>query len=108
MSISGPRAVRKLTELIAQRGKPGMIVSENGIELTSNAALVWCGGAEIEWHYTMSGKLMVNAFVESFNDRLRDQRLNTHWFLSLAGTRGKIKAWRRDYYECLLTPRRAG
>jgi transposase InsO family protein len=35
--------VRELTELIAQRGKPGMIVSDNGTELTSNAVLAWCG-----------------------------------------------------------------
>ena len=36
-SVSGHRVVRVLTELIAQRGKPGMIVSDNGAELTSNA-----------------------------------------------------------------------
>jgi len=38
-SISGRRVVRELTELIAHRGKPGMIVSDNGTELTSNAVL---------------------------------------------------------------------
>ena len=43
---------RELTDLIAMRGKPGMIVSDNGTELTSNAVLVWCGEAKIEWHYT--------------------------------------------------------
>ena len=42
-SISGKRVVRELTELIAVRGKPGMIVSDNGTELTSNAVLEWCG-----------------------------------------------------------------
>ena len=36
-SISGRRVVRELTDLIALRGKPGMIVSDNGTELTSNA-----------------------------------------------------------------------
>ena len=40
-SISGRRVVRELTELIARRGKPGMIVSDNGTELTSNAVLAW-------------------------------------------------------------------
>src|SRR4249919_2538603 len=52
-SISGKRVVRELTDLMAQRGRPGMIVSDNGTELTSNAVLVWCGEAGIEWHYTM-------------------------------------------------------
>ena len=50
-SISGQRVVRELTELIAQRGKPGMIVSDNGTELTSNAVLAWCGAIGVEWHY---------------------------------------------------------
>ena len=40
-----------------------------------------------------------NAFVESFNGRLRDECLNAHWFLSLADARAKIEAWRRDYNE---------
>ena len=44
-SISGRRVVRVLAELIAERGKPGMIVSDNGTELTSNAVLGWWRGA---------------------------------------------------------------
>ena len=43
MSISARRVVRALIELIAQHGKPGMIVSESGSELTRNAVLAWCG-----------------------------------------------------------------
>src|SRR3546814_7725814 len=55
-SISGRRVVRELTELIAQRGKPGMIVSDNGTELTSNAVLAWCGEMGVEWHYIAPGR----------------------------------------------------
>src|SRR4249919_2051019 len=51
-SISGKRVVRELTNLIAARGKPGMIVSGNGTELTSNAVLEWCGEAKVEWPST--------------------------------------------------------
>ncbi len=47
-SISGHRVVRELTQLIAQRGKPGMIVSDNGSELTSNAMLAWCSQIGVE------------------------------------------------------------
>ena len=36
-SICGKRVVRELTDLIAVRGKPGMIVSDNGTELTSKS-----------------------------------------------------------------------
>jgi len=42
--ISGCRLVRDLADLIAERGKPAMIVSDNGTELTSTAVLAWCGG----------------------------------------------------------------
>lgn len=63
--------MRELTELIAQRGKPGMIVSDNGTELTSNAVLAWCGEIGVEWHYIAPGRPMQNGYVESFNGRHR-------------------------------------
>ena len=58
--------MRELTDLIVERGKPGMIVSDNGTELTSNAVLVWCGEMGVEWHYIAPGKQMQNGFCESF------------------------------------------
>ncbi len=96
-SISGRRVVRELTDLIAVRGKPGMIVSDNGTELTSNAVLEWCGEASIEWHYTAPGKPTQNAFIESFNGRMRDELLNETLFTSLAHAREKVAAWAHDY-----------
>src|SRR3546814_9946207 len=47
-SISGRRGVRELSDLIEERGRPGMIVSDNGTELTSNAVLAWCGEVGVE------------------------------------------------------------
>lgn len=96
-SISGKRVVRELTDLIARRGKPGTIVSDNGTELTSNAVLEWCGEARVEWHYTAPGKPTQNAFVESFNGRMRDELLNETLFSSLSHARKKIAAWVDDY-----------
>ena len=96
-SISGKRVVRELKDLIAVHGKPGMIVSDNGTELTSNAVLEWCGEAKIEWHYTTPGKPTQNAFVESFNGRMRDELLNETLFTSLSHAREKIAAWIDDY-----------
>ena len=49
-SISGRRVARELTALIEQRGKPGLIVSDNGTELTSNAILGGCAAHHVEWH----------------------------------------------------------
>ncbi len=96
-SISGHRVVRELTRLIAQRGKPGMIVSDNETELTSNAVLAWCGEIGIEWHYIAPGRPMQNGYVESFNGRMRDELLNETLFLSMAYARVEIAAWAEDY-----------
>lgn len=76
-----------------------MIVSDNGTELTSLVILRGRRNRLLEWHYIAPGKPQQNGYVESFNGRLRDGRLNTHWFLSLEDTRAKIEACRRDYNE---------
>jgi putative transposase len=69
-SLSGPRVVRELDGLIAQRGKPAMVVSDNGTELTSTAILHWQQERGIDWHYIAPGKPMQNGFVESFSRHL--------------------------------------
>lgn len=97
-SIFGRRVARELTALIERRGKPGMIVSDNGTELTSNAILKWCAENRIEWHYIAPGKPMQkNGFVESFNGRMRDEFLNETLFRNLAHARDLIAAWVTDY-----------
>ena len=75
-SISGKRVARELDQLIAWRGLPAMIVSDNGTELTSNAILRWAEERGVEWHYIAPGKPVQNAFAESFIGRFRDECLN--------------------------------
>jgi len=96
-SLSGVRVVRDLDRLIAERGKPKMIVSDNGTEFTSNAILTWAEGAGVEWHYIAPGKPMQNGFIESFNGRLRDELLNETLFSSLVQARAALASWRADY-----------
>lgn len=101
-SISGRRVARELTALIDRRGKPAMIVSGNGTELTSNAILKWCAENKVEWHYIalskpMPGKPMQNGFVESFNGRMRDEFLNETLLRNLAHARELTAAWVTDY-----------
>lgn len=74
-SLSGTRVVRELEALMALRGKPLMIVSDNGTELVSHAVLSFNEATRIEWHTIAPGKPVQNAFVESFNGRLRDECL---------------------------------
>lgn len=79
-SISGRRVARELGDLIERRGRPEMIVSDNGTELTSNAILTLAAERGIEWHYIAPDKPMQNGFVESFNGRMRDELLNETMF----------------------------
>ena len=96
-SLSGLRVTRELNALIARRGRPQTIVSDNGTELTSMAILKWCQDTGIEWHYIAPGKPMQNGLVESFNGSFRDECLNESLFSSLAEARNQITIWKEDY-----------
>ena len=96
-SISGKRVVRKLADLITERGAPRMIVSDNGTELTSSAVLAWSGDAGVEWHYIAPGKPTQNGFVESFNGRMRDELLNETLFFTVRQARAILARWVDDY-----------
>lgn len=96
-SLSGVRVVRELDRLIGERGKPKMIVSDNGTEFTSNAILTWAEGSGVQWHYIAPGKPMQNGFIESFNGRLRDELLNETLFSSLVQAKAALAHWRSDY-----------
>ena len=96
-SLSGRRVARELDRLIAVHGKPKAIGSDNGTELTSNAILAWTAETGVDWHYIAPGKPVQNAFIESFNGRLRDEFLNETLFTSLAQARAALEEWRRDY-----------
>jgi putative transposase len=96
-SLSGKRVARELDRLIAVHGKPVAIGSDNGTELTSNAILTWTADSGVDWHYIDPGKPVQNAFIESFNGRLRDEFLNETTFTSLAQAKAVLEEWRRDY-----------
>jgi putative transposase len=98
-SIGGQRVVRELDALIARRGRPAMIVSDNGTELTSRVVLEWTNRTGTLWHYIAPGKPTQNAFVESFIGRFRDECLNEEIFAGLAEARAVIERWRRDYNQ---------
>jgi len=96
-SLPGLRVVRELETVMARRGRPAMCVSDNGTELTGMAVLHWSQETQIEWHYIAPGKPTQNAFIESFNGRLRDELLNETLFTSLPQVRAVLTAWKDDY-----------
>jgi putative transposase len=96
-SISGRRVARELTTIVGVRGKPQMIVSDNGTEFTSNAMLGWTKDHGVDWHYIAPGRPMQNGYIESFNGRMRDELLNESLFIDLGQARKLISAWIADY-----------
>lgn len=98
-SIGGQRVVRTLDRLIALRGAPSWVVSDNGPEFTGKALDGWSYRTGVKLHFIRPGKPVENAYVESFNGRFRDECLNQHWFVSLADAREKVAAWQVDYNE---------
>jgi len=94
-SIPGARVVR----LRERRGLPGVLVTDNGPEFAGQALDVWAYEQGVKVHFIEPGKPVQNAFIESFNGKMRDECLNEHWFLSLGEARETIEAWRRDYNE---------
>ena len=96
-SLPGLRVVRELETIVAHRGRPATCLSDNGTELTSMVVLRWCQEMRIEWHYIAPGKPTQNAFIESFNGRLRDELLNETLFTSLGQARVALAAWKDDY-----------
>ena len=97
-SLSGARVARELDAVIARRrARPMTCVSDNGTELTSMAILKWSKASGVDWHYIQPGKPQQNAFVESFNGRLRDELLNETLFSTLDEARALLAAWRDDY-----------
>ena len=98
-SISGRRVARELAVMINRRGRPGLIVSDNRTEFTSNAMFAWTRDNNISWHFIAPGKLMQNGFCESFNGRMRDKLLNESLFMGLDHARDRIANWIADYNQ---------
>jgi putative transposase len=98
-SISGPQVVRFLDEVAAKRGNPKTITVDNGPEFISKALDQWAHAHGATLHFSRPGKPVDNAFIESFNGRLREECLNTNWFYGLDDARDIIDRWLVDYNE---------
>lgn len=98
-ALGGEHLVRILDAICSQRGTPTVIRSDNGKEFTGKAMLSWAHRRGVTLRLIEPGKPNQNAYVESFNGRLRDECLNEHWFMSLAHAKAVIEKWRREYNE---------
>ena len=98
-SLGGVRVGRVLDQVVAERGLPEAIVLDNGPEFRSRALAAWSEERGVRLEFIQPGKPMQNAYVESFNGRLRDECLNANWFTSLRDAKRKIEEWRQDYNQ---------
>jgi putative transposase len=98
-SLGGARVVTVLERLAEYRGLPEVITVDNGPEFIGKALDARAYGKGIRLNFIRPGKPIENAYAESFNGRLRDECLNTNWFLSLREAREIIEDWRVDYNQ---------
>ena len=98
-AISGHGVVRVLERLALSRGLPKAIRTDNGKEFCGRAMGEWAHERGVLLRLIEPGKPNQNAYIESFNGRLRDECLNEHWFTHLLHARTVIELWRREYNE---------
>nr|WP_240003952.1 IS3 family transposase [Luteibacter sp. 9135] len=98
-AISGVGVTRVMDRLAVTRGLPKIIRSDNGKEFCGKAMVAWAHERGVQLRLIEPGKPNQNAYIESFNGRLRDECLNEHWFPSLLHARTEIENWRRECNE---------
>jgi transposase InsO family protein len=98
-ALGGLPVTRVLDRLAVTRGLPRVLRTDNALEFCGRAMLTWAHTRGVTLRLIQPGKPNQNAYVESFNGRLRDECLNEHWFTSLAHAQVVIEAWRREYNE---------
>lgn len=96
-SLTGFKVVQILERVCEFEGAPEFITVDNGPEFICMALDKWAFSRNIKLHFSRPGKPTDNAFIESFNGKLRDEFLNMQWFLSLEDLRMKAQAWRDEY-----------
>lgn len=96
-AIGGEPLTRILDQLWFERGLPRVIRTDNGKEFCGRAMLNWAHQHGVQLRQIQPGKPNQNAYIESFNGRLRDECLNEHWFVSLGHAKTIIEAWHQEY-----------
>lgn len=96
-ALNGRSVADALDRLSQSRDLPKAITVDHGTEFTSKVLDEWAYQRGVQLDFIRPGKPTENAFIESFNGRLRDECLNSFEFISLADAQQRIEAWRQDY-----------
>ncbi len=97
--ISGKYVTRVLDQAGQLRGYPKAVRTDQGPEFTSKVMDEWAYNNGVKLKLIQPGKPTQNAYIESFNGKLRDECLSEHWFKSIEHTRAIIQDWKKDYNE---------
>ena len=97
LSLTGKSVAAALERSVIERGAPRSITVDNGSEFYSQAMDSWAYRNGVKLDFIRPGKPTQNAYIESFNGRLRDECLNTTIFDSVTDATAKLEAWRQDY-----------
>jgi len=97
--MSGETVGQALDRVLNTHAGPRSITVDHGTEFQSRALEDWAYRRGVQLDFIRPGKPVENAFIESFNGRLRDECLNVHQFASLAEAQAIIEAWRCDYNQ---------
>jgi putative transposase len=95
--MSGETVGQVLNRVLETPAVSRSITVDHGTEFQSRALEKWAYRRGVQRDFIRPGKPVENAFIESFNGRLRDECLNVHQFASLAEAQAIIEAWRMDY-----------
>lgn len=98
-SIDADTVVATLEEIALIRGYPAFVRFDNGPEFIAEAVAFWCKTNGVGSIFIDPGSPWQNAWIESFNSRLRDELLNAWRFDSLLEAQVHIEDWRVDYNE---------
>lgn len=98
-SMSGQTVGQALDRVLPAAHALRSITVDHGTEFMSRALEDWAFRRGVQLDFIRPGKPVENAFIESFNGRLRDECLNVHQFTSIEDAKAKIEAWRVDYNQ---------
>jgi hypothetical protein len=96
-SLTGAKVAAVLTGVLHRRAGPQAITVDNGSEFVSRAMDAWAYAHDVRLDFIRPGKPVENAFIESFNGKLRDECLNSHVFATVAEAQVVLDVWREDY-----------
>ncbi len=98
-SIGAAKVIASLQWLFVLHGRPEYIRSDNGPELIAKALQAWLAQHQAKTLYITPGSPWENPFIESFNDKFRDECLNLHVFVDGRHAQTVVEAWRTEYSE---------